>query len=360
MRSFIIRQPKLVLGVKIALAVVATGKAHGATLASGTVPGVPNMATLLPQGVVRKMFNSSDATEPSQVRSSKSQTGQSSALETLGYEPMTYEQARLWLQAYNAGPYATLKYKGNVPYRETRNYVPRVMKYYGEKLDNTQYEKYIVASARKYGLDPQLIRAVMKAESDFNSRTVSHAGARGLMQVMPVVWSHVKKKYNIEWSYSSGVFDPEKNIEVACAYLAWLRYDFLPRHFADFEPNPEAPKTVVRDRGVPPRTKPRIEVKAPEIGAAKAYKEAVETARVLATGSPEEKAALVAANIVEKYGVRPAVKFSDIVATKAEELREEAAKIRLQELVSAFESHNKKRNQRVQVRKKNSGSRRSS
>lgn len=181
-------------------------------------------------------------------------------------EPMKYDEARLWLQAFNAGPYALLRYKGTVPYRETRNYIPRVMKNYQRDLSNTPYEKYIVKSANKYGLDPQMIRAIMKTESDFRNKTVSHAGARGLMQVMPIVWSDVKKKYGLDWNYSKDVFEPEKNIEVACAYLAWLRYDFLPRHFEAFDANPNAPTILVRDkeRGVPDRPTPRIVVDYPE------------------------------------------------------------------------------------------------
>lgn len=181
-------------------------------------------------------------------------------------EPMKYDEARLWLQAFNAGPYALLRYKGTVPYRETRNYIPRVMKNYQRDLSKTPYEKYIVKSANKYGLDPQMIRAIMKTESDFRNKTVSHAGARGLMQVMPVVWSEIKKKYGLDWNYSKDVFEPEKNIEVACAYLAWLKYDFLPRHFEVFDADPKAPTILVRDRerGVPDRPTPRIVVDYPD------------------------------------------------------------------------------------------------
>ncbi len=178
-------------------------------------------------------------------------------------KPMTHEEIRLWLQSFNAGPYACLKYEGNVPYQETRNYVPRVMKYY-EEVKETEYDEHIEASAKKYGLDPQMIRAIMKTESSFNNETVSPAGARGLMQVMPVVWKDIKEKYDLEWEYSGGVFEPEKNIEVACAYLAWLRYDFLPRHFDAYESDPAAPVVLVRDkdRGVPDRESPRIVVSA--------------------------------------------------------------------------------------------------
>ncbi|MGI8905354.1 MAG: lytic transglycosylase domain-containing protein [Candidatus Sumerlaeaceae bacterium] len=176
-------------------------------------------------------------------------------------QPLDREQARLWLQAYNAGPYALLKYRGNVPFRETQNYAPRVLKYYMQDLSQTEYEPFIQQAAQKYGLDPQMIRAIMKTESDFRNSCVSGAGASGLMQVMPVVWSEIKQKYGLDWEYGSGVFDPQKNIEVACAYLGWLRYDFLPRHFAQFESDPVAPTVLVRDkdRGVPDRQGPRID-----------------------------------------------------------------------------------------------------
>lgn len=185
--------------------------------------------------------------------------------ETYGFvpKPMTHEEVRLWLQSFNAGPYACLKYKGDVPYRETQNYVPRVMKNY-ERVSQTPYDAHIAKSARKYGLDPQMIRAIMKTESDFQNTCVSHAGARGLMQVMPVVWSEMEKRYEFGWKYTSGVFEPEKNIEVACAYLAWLRYDFLPRHFQAYEKDPSAPVVLKRDkdRGVPDRPTPRIIAKS--------------------------------------------------------------------------------------------------
>lgn len=162
--------------------------------------------------------------------------------------PMSYDEVRLFLQSYNAGPYACLKYKGTVPYKETRNYVPKIMRYYQQDLTHSEYDPIIVEKATKYGLDPQLVRAIIKTESNFNRRTVSHAGARGLMQVMPVVWREMCKRYDLDWKYEKEVFDPEKNIEVACAYLAWLRYDFLPRHFQEFPANPEAPVIVKRDK----------------------------------------------------------------------------------------------------------------
>ena len=117
-------------------------------------------------------------------------------------------------------------------------------------LSRTPYESHIIVSSARYGLDPQLVRAVMSTESDFRERCVSHAGARGLMQVMPCTWAAVKKLYGLQWKYEENVFDPAKNVEVACAYLAWLRYDFLPKHFAAFPVAMTPPPSVVRDAAV--------------------------------------------------------------------------------------------------------------
>ena len=180
------------------------------------------------------------------VSSTASQTSLSEQAVMSPNEPLSQEAIRLWMSSYNAGPYATLRYKGQVPYKETRNYAPRVMKYYQQDLSDNPYEAYIVKAANKYWLDPQLIRAVIKTESDFRPRLKSHAGARGLMQVMPVVWSEIRERYDLKWNYHDDVWDPEKNVEVACAYLAWLRYDFLPKHFTAFETDLLTPPALIR------------------------------------------------------------------------------------------------------------------
>ncbi|GAA0708820.1 transglycosylase SLT domain-containing protein [Paraclostridium ghonii] len=50
---------------------------------------------------------------------------------------------------------------------------------------NAQIEDAIATSAKKYGVDEKLIRAIIKVESDFNPKCASKAGAKGLMQLMP-------------------------------------------------------------------------------------------------------------------------------------------------------------------------------
>lgn len=194
------------------------------------------------------------------VSSTASQTSLSEQATLSPNEPLSHEAIRLWMSSYNAGPYATLRYKGKVPYKETRNYTPRVMKYYQQDLSDNPYDAYIVKAANKYWLDPQLIRAIMKTESDFRPRCKSSAGARGLMQVMPVVWSEIRGRYDLKWNYHEDVWNPEKNVEVACAYLAWLRYDFLPKHFAAFETDLMTPPALVRQQ--------RLQASVPRINTA--------------------------------------------------------------------------------------------
>lgn len=254
MRRIIQSKPGLTIGVNVALAMLAhckPGVAGGATEVTAKTSSSGRAKKVAPQQFAEECFDSVFTRGKSTLYNAKTVWGSlvfAAGSEVRNGTPMSYEEVRLFLQSYNAGPYACLKYKGTVPYKETRNYVPKIMKYYQRDLSDTPYDSLIVEKATKYGLDPQLIRAMIKAESGFDKSTVSHAGARGLMQVMPCVWQDVLKRYRFKWNYSTGVFDPEKNIEVACAYLAWLRYDFLPGHFEEFPKNPEAPLIVKRDK----------------------------------------------------------------------------------------------------------------
>ncbi|MGH7229681.1 MAG: lytic transglycosylase domain-containing protein [Nitrospiraceae bacterium] len=72
--------------------------------------------------------------------------------------------------------------------------------------------------ARQYRLDPALLRAVVKAESDFDPRAVSRKGAAGLMQLMPHTAAHHRV---------ADPFDPIQNIRAGARQLRRLvnRYD---------------------------------------------------------------------------------------------------------------------------------------
>ena len=69
-------------------------------------------------------------------------------------------------------------------------------------------------TARKYNVDPNLVHAVVKVESDYNQFAVSHAGAEGLMQLVP----STARRFGI-----SNSFDARQNIEAGVRYLKYLQ-----------------------------------------------------------------------------------------------------------------------------------------
>lgn len=73
---------------------------------------------------------------------------------------------------------------------------------------------YLISlNAEKYGVDPTLIYLVMREESRFNYRAVSHVGARGLMQLMP----GTARRLGV-----TNIHDPVQNVEAGTRYLRSL------------------------------------------------------------------------------------------------------------------------------------------
>jgi len=75
--------------------------------------------------------------------------------------------------------------------------------------------------------EPALVLAVIRQESEFYSRAVSRAGARGLMQLMPGTARRVARQIKIGYSRKKLLSDPEYNLRLGRAYLADLteQYD---------------------------------------------------------------------------------------------------------------------------------------
>ena len=79
------------------------------------------------------------------------------------------------------------------------------------------YDQYIAQYGKRYKIDPNLIRAVIRAESGFNRLAVSKRGAKGLMQLMPAT----ARELNV-----TDPFNPDQNIDGGTRYLRYLLKTF--------------------------------------------------------------------------------------------------------------------------------------
>lgn len=70
-------------------------------------------------------------------------------------------------------------------------------------MKKTKYDSYFKAAAKKYNVSESLLKAIAKAESDFNPNDVSSAGAIGIMQLMPETAAGLGVK---------NPYDPKQNI----------------------------------------------------------------------------------------------------------------------------------------------------
>jgi hypothetical protein len=142
----------------------------------------------------------------------------------LGQEVQVYvfnHKTRVWPQVYMRG--AATPWRG--------------------KLASPQVEAIIQKYANMYGVDPSLVRAVVRHESGFNSQAVSPKGAQGLMQLMPGTAALMGVR---------NPFDPEQNVAGGVGYLRRCLDRFghnVPLAVAAYNAGPDA---VARYGTVPP------------------------------------------------------------------------------------------------------------
>jgi len=90
---------------------------------------------------------------------------------------------------------------------EEREAAPKVGNWLAK---SAEFDPFIEKAARSHGVRPELVRAVIVAESAFNPNAVSNRGAVGLMQLRPAT-AH---RYGV-----ANAFDPEQNIKAGVHYL---------------------------------------------------------------------------------------------------------------------------------------------
>jgi soluble lytic murein transglycosylase len=89
-------------------------------------------------------------------------------------------------------------------------------------LNKNSYEFYITKYSKRFAVDPMLIKAVMKKESNLNSGAVSNTGAVGLMQIMPKTALEIANQLNIVNYSRKDLKKAEINIMLGTYYLKKL------------------------------------------------------------------------------------------------------------------------------------------
>lgn len=158
-----------------------------------------------------------------------------------------------------------------------------LLSHLAEALDDTQMAVRIAKSAVARGMnlvvygypthpmpgykplrkppEPALLLAIARQESEFNPQTQSGAGARGLLQVMPITARHVCKDYKIRCDIDRLMSDPAYNATLASAYIADRMDDFAGSYvlaIAGYNAGPGRARQWIREFGDP--RDPKVDV----------------------------------------------------------------------------------------------------
>ena len=110
------------------------------------------------------------------------------------------------------------------------------------RTDRTRYDQDIRRIARRYRVDPPLIKAIIHVESDFNHRAVSNHGAQGLMQLMPATAKELRV---------SDPFNAKENIDGGTRYFRKMLDSFGGDLILSLAAYNAGPGRVARTGGVP-------------------------------------------------------------------------------------------------------------
>ena len=137
-------------------------------------------------------------------------------------------------------------------YTASQGFQPGVFSRLSNLPNQAAYDPHIKLTCKLYGLDCNLVKAMIRAESGFNPQAVSPKGAMGLMGLMP------------DTSRDLGVinpFDPRQNIDGGARYLRMMLDRFGNNTALALAAYNAGPEAVTKHRGIPPFDETQIYVK---------------------------------------------------------------------------------------------------
>ena len=112
------------------------------------------------------------------------------------------------------------------------------------------YLPVIQKEATAANINPLLVAALVRVESNFHEDDISHAGAVGLMQLMPSTASWVAGQIGIPLSARPNLENPEMNVRLGSWYMAYLLHmfhDHLAEAIAAYNAGPNRVQRWLRD-----------------------------------------------------------------------------------------------------------------
>lgn len=85
-----------------------------------------------------------------------------------------------------------------------------------------KYKDIVEQASQIYNVDPNLVYAIIKQESKFNSNATSHSGAKGLMQLMDATAYDMARQIDSINQKSYDIYEPYTNIFLGTKYISYL------------------------------------------------------------------------------------------------------------------------------------------
>ena len=168
------------------------------------------------------------------------------------WKPVPAPSAAALASARNAAAEVT-RYVSNLPRGRSLSSNPNyTVLSRGHRVSSNEIDTAIDNAASKHNVDANLVRALIKQESNFNPTAVSNKGAMGLMQLMP----GTARQLGV-----TDPFDPQQNVDAGVRHLKHLLDDYDGNVALSLAAYNAGQGAVARNKGVPPYRETREYVK---------------------------------------------------------------------------------------------------